>query len=175
MENKETEISDFAQFLNDNLVGSRKKQFVVEFYAHGLASFKINDLYRDNVALMIIRHYLEFSKINLSPNLFDNLMKTSLLLSITCDENGKQEAAHLIRWLVNHSDHSINSQYLSYAEIKPKFVEGTLKPIGYFTPYKKTLVAPESLPSVKIFRSAQETQDVTNFLMEHLHSKLRKC
>ncbi|KAK8890883.1 hypothetical protein M9Y10_028082 [Tritrichomonas musculus] len=174
-ENKELQISDFAEFLNNNLVGLSYKQFVVEFFAHGLTSFKMNDLYRDNVAIMIIRYYLEFSKVNLNPNLYDNLVKISLLLAISCDENGKQEAAHLIKWLVNHSDHSINSQYLSYTEIKPKFVEGTLKPIGYFTPYKKTLVAPESLPSVKIFRSAQETQDVTNFLMEHLHSKLRKC
>lgn len=175
LEDKETEISDFAQFLNENLVGNNYKQFVVEFYSHGLASFKMTDLYKDNVAIMIIRNFLEFSKVNLSPNLFDNLIKASLLLSITCDESGKQEAAHLVRWLVNHCDHGVNPQYLSYAEIKPKFVEGTLKPIGYFTPYKKMLVQPESLPDIKLFRSAQATQDVTNFLMEHLRGKLSNC
>ncbi|OHS96820.1 hypothetical protein TRFO_09703 [Tritrichomonas foetus] len=168
-------VDMFADYLAINIDDARMRHFVVEFFVSSMKSFKFIDLHKDNVAMMIISAFLIKTEIKLNPNLFDNLVKMSLLLSITADESGKAEAAHLLKYLINHTNHPVDSKFYSYAELRPKLVETTLKPIGYFTPHKKMSIDKECLPSCRIFRAAQQTQDVINFLMNHLKDNIESC
>lgn len=167
-----TTINDFINVINANVKDNQYQHFIVEFFLHGIRSFKITDLYKDTVCIVIFRTYLSSTKVRLNPNIYDNLLKTTLLLGVACDENGKQEAAHLSRWLIDHANHSISSKYFSFNEIMAKFNEESMKPIGYYQQYKRIQVSPESFPQIKLFTSAQETQDVIKFLSEHLKKKL---
>ena len=169
-----TDINHFARFLSQNISEPAQKQFVVEFFVDALSSFAFNDLYKDNVALAILENFIEKANLKISPGLYDNIIKLALLVSISCDEEGKVLAAKLLRIMVENINHPYGKDIFSYSKLEPGLVETTLKPIGHYSSVKKLMIDRKCLPTCRIFRTNQASLDVLPLLINNLKAKFNE-
>lgn len=166
-------IEKFVSFVVENYETERNKIFFASFYCSLVKLFKVNDNGIDTVSMQIIDQYFRQSKFKTNPAMTDTITKTIFLISLSCDDTGRQAASSAINYIISNLTHKMDQASLSLTVIQPKFITVKKRVFNTMMQVDKNIVDPTLIPAMKLFSfSGMEMNAIIDTLWQFLSSKI---